>query len=149
MIIGDNIKKHRKLKGLTQVQLAKVINKSESTIQKYESNSVTPDLAVLNDISEALNCNLFDLTMDTDMLKNDVRVIECSKPVISIAKKYGFEIQEEYDNNSDGEYLRYVYISFSDKKFRLTGTEFYKLISRINDSIITNILASENYDLLK
>ncbi len=148
MNIGENIKKYRKLKGLTQVQLAKEINKSESTIQKYESNSVTPDFSILNDIAAALECTVYDLTIDTEEIKNDVRLLESEKHIEALAKKYGFTIEKEYDDDGDGEYLRYVHISFSDKNFRLRGNEFHELTQRIIDSVIINILASENYNKL-
>ena len=149
MNIGENIKKYRKIKGITQVELAKIINKSESSIRKYEGNIVTPDFPTLDDISEALGCNLFDLTMDTEKLQKDVKIIESADHIIELAKKCGITMIDEYDNDGDGEYLRYVHISFSDKEFRLRGTEFYKLSERVLDSIITNVLAAENYDLLK
>lgn len=61
MSIGANIKKTRKKNKMTQVQLASKLNKSESIIRKYESNSVTPSLYVLNQIAKIFNCNLEDL----------------------------------------------------------------------------------------
>ncbi|MCR8746211.1 helix-turn-helix domain-containing protein [Romboutsia lituseburensis] len=62
MNIGDNIKKYRKKNKITQTELANKLNKSLRTIQKYESNHIVPSLKVLNDISEALNINVNDLT---------------------------------------------------------------------------------------
>lgn len=62
---GDNIKRIRKSKKITQVQLANAIHKSESTIQKYEANNVKPDFVVLNEIADALGCTLMDL-VDTE-----------------------------------------------------------------------------------
>lgn len=149
MNIGDNIKKYRKLAGITQVKLAKEINKSESTIRKYEANDVKPDFATLDDIAEALGCTLYDLTMDTDKLKNDVNLIESEKYIIELAEKNNIKINEEYDNDGDGEYLRNVYIKFENKEFRLSATEFHELSQRIIDSLITNIVAAENYNLIK
>lgn len=66
MNIGDNIKKYRKLAHITQVQLAQKVNKSESTIRKYEANNVKPDFTVLDDIASVLGCSLIDLVTDTD-----------------------------------------------------------------------------------
>lgn len=40
MNIGENIKKYRKEKNMTQQQLANAINKSKSTIEKYEANKI-------------------------------------------------------------------------------------------------------------
>lgn len=149
MSIADNIKKYRKIKRLTQVQLAERINKSESSIRKYEGNTVTPDIPTLEDIAEALECSLFDLTMDVAQLKNDVKIIESEKDIIKLAEKNNIKITEEYDNDSDGEYLKYVYISFSNKEFKLSANEFHELSQRVIESVITNIIAAENYNSLK
>lgn len=54
-IIGNNIKRYRKEKKITQSKLAELIGKSESTIQKYESGKVTPDSKTLSEIAQALN----------------------------------------------------------------------------------------------
>ncbi|WP_122639033.1 helix-turn-helix domain-containing protein [Romboutsia sp. Marseille-P6047] len=54
MNIGENIKKYRKEKCLTQTELAKKVNKSKSTIQKYEANDAMPPIDVLGDIATTL-----------------------------------------------------------------------------------------------
>lgn len=60
MDIGSNIKKYRKAKKMTQVELASRINKSESMIRKYESNSVVPNIDVLKSIADALETSFND-----------------------------------------------------------------------------------------
>lgn len=40
MSIGENIKKYRKQKNMTQQQLANAIDKSKSTIEKYEADKI-------------------------------------------------------------------------------------------------------------
>lgn len=59
--IGKNIKKYRKIKGLTQLELAKDINKTTRMIQKYESGEVTPSIKIIEDISKKLEVNLLNL----------------------------------------------------------------------------------------
>lgn len=72
MNIGKNIKKYRNISGLTQIQLAKKIEKSESTIQKYESNAVTPDFSTLADISNVLEVDINELLeIDSNIDKNN------------------------------------------------------------------------------
>ena len=48
--IGKAIKKYRQQCGITQKQLADMIGKSLSTIQKYESGDVEAPLSVLEQI---------------------------------------------------------------------------------------------------
>lgn len=61
MEIGENIKKFRNIKGLTQKQLAKELKVTPITIQNYENNRRKPDFVVLNDIAGILDCKLYDL----------------------------------------------------------------------------------------
>ncbi|EHK2357045.1 helix-turn-helix domain-containing protein [Clostridium perfringens] len=59
--IGDRIKKYRKNLNWTQQQLADKLEKSKSTIQKYESNSVKLNSDVMNSLCKVLNIDLLEL----------------------------------------------------------------------------------------
>ena len=59
--IGNQIKMFRKIKKMTIEELAKMINKSKSTVSKYESGEITIDIVTLFDISRALNINIINL----------------------------------------------------------------------------------------
>lgn len=52
--IGQNIYTYRKAKRLTQKQLAELIDKAESTIQKYEKGDIEIPNSVLQSLAEAL-----------------------------------------------------------------------------------------------
>jgi transcriptional regulator with XRE-family HTH domain len=70
MSIGETIKKYRKEKKLTQKELATLIKKSESTVRKYESGSVTPDIKSLTMIAKVFNRTLNDLlTLNEEYLQ--------------------------------------------------------------------------------
>ena len=56
--IGKKIKKLRKHRNLTQVQLAKKTGVSERTIQYIESGNANPTLELIANISKALDCTL-------------------------------------------------------------------------------------------
>ena len=53
--IGLNILHYRKEQGLTQLQLAEMTGYSRNQIQRVETAAVAPSIAILYDISEALN----------------------------------------------------------------------------------------------
>ena len=55
MNIGDNIKKFRTEKGMTQKELADKIDRSLRMVQKYESGEVEPSIEVLNEIATILD----------------------------------------------------------------------------------------------
>ncbi len=60
--VGQCIRKFRKNRNLSQVALAKRINKSKSTLSKYESGEICIDLHTLYDISKALNVSIDQFT---------------------------------------------------------------------------------------
>ena len=61
MSLGDNIKKYRKLKGLTQEELANKIMMSKVAIQKYETGKREPRNLTVSDIAKALDISVVDL----------------------------------------------------------------------------------------
>ena len=65
MNIGDKLKLLRQSKKITQIELAKLLNKSVSTIQKYESNKVLPSINILQEISQKLNIDISYFTGST------------------------------------------------------------------------------------
>lgn len=56
--IGEKIRKWRKLKNITQSELGAKINKTLSSVQKYEKGNVTIPIDVLNNIAVALNIGI-------------------------------------------------------------------------------------------
>lgn len=82
--VGDQIRKYRKEKGLTQLELGQAINKSESTIRKYESNSVQPPISIIHMLagilgvsSEFLIANIDDeVDISTNLLKDYISNFE-------------------------------------------------------------------------
>ncbi|MFA9397226.1 MAG: helix-turn-helix domain-containing protein [Clostridiaceae bacterium] len=61
MNIGCNIKHNRKLKGLTQENLAKTLYVTTATIQNYENNRRQPKYETLENIASALGVSINDL----------------------------------------------------------------------------------------
>ena len=70
--VGKNIKKYRKMKGLTQNALAELVNYSPSFIANIESNThQTFSLGALWRIASALGVSLHELCYDHESLGND------------------------------------------------------------------------------
>lgn len=73
--IGQLIRQERKKQALTLELLAKKINKSTSTLAKYEKGEISIDIATLYDIADALQLNIEHLlipqqrTIDTSNAK--------------------------------------------------------------------------------
>lgn len=70
--VGSQIKIFRKIKKMTIDDLAKMINKSKSTVSKYESGEIAIDIVTLFDISKALNINIMNLIDYEENEKSEV-----------------------------------------------------------------------------
>ena len=57
--IGENIASFRKKKGLTQDELAKIVNVSNQAVSKWEAGKCCPDIELLPELS-----HLFGVTID-------------------------------------------------------------------------------------
>lgn len=68
MSIGANIRRFRKAKGLTQKQLAELINVSTITIQRYEAEKFKPKTEHLESIAKCLGITV-DTVIDFDIYK--------------------------------------------------------------------------------
>ncbi|WP_462392469.1 helix-turn-helix domain-containing protein [Clostridium cadaveris] len=126
MNIGNNIKKYRKLAHITQVQLAQKINKSESTIQKYELNSVKPDFTVLDAIAEVLGCSLMDLVNNTDMPVDSASKADYLEQYV---KSLGYEIDGDL---SEG----YLVINAPDGTYEITKKDLEELTTTTKSFVL-------------
>lgn len=68
MVLGENIKKIREEKGMTQKELADKCNIIYQTIGKYERNLLKPKLETLNKIANALEVPIFTLLDDEEAM---------------------------------------------------------------------------------
>jgi len=59
--LGGRIRKIRKEKGLSQVELANNIGKDQQSIQRLESGKINPSFFYLYEISEGLEVDLEEL----------------------------------------------------------------------------------------
>ena len=106
---GKRVKSMRKKKQMTQIQLAQMIGKKETTIRKYENGSIEAPWNVIEEIADALDVSPFDLTVDIEQLRTDIKLQE------NIQKAYGAEalsLLNEYDSlNQIGKQKACEYVS--------------------------------------
>lgn len=95
MSIGSNIKKYRKLKGLTQEELANKIMMSKVAIQKYETGKREPRNLTISDIAKALDISVVDLyreekelTVEDVVQAKEIETLDENTDLIKIIKKY-------------------------------------------------------------
>lgn len=92
LVFGDNLKKYRKEKDLTQAALGKMVGVAESTISCYESGKRQPDLEIAQKLAGVLGVSL-------DVLLG--RVID--KPTYELEVQFPLLLKE--DNPNMEEYI--------------------------------------------
>lgn len=74
ILTGLKIRKAREDKGLTQAQLAEMIDMTDRTISRIEVGRVNPEFSTMVAIAKALNVSLDYLTSDDTTVSKDVYV---------------------------------------------------------------------------
>lgn len=105
MQIAENIKKKRKEKKISQKKLAELIDKSERTVQNYESGQTDFSMSMIKDIAIALDINFRELLaapehqdgmhigISAENSYQNKYMLESFADVINVL----FKIQETYD----------------------------------------------------
>lgn len=96
MKLGDNIKAHRKNRGLSQKKFAEMMDLPVSTLANYENNHREPNLKTLNDMCENLMISIQDL-IPNDIERWDKEIT----PKIHLAKISTNELVEELNSRDD------------------------------------------------
>ncbi len=80
--LNEKLRKYRESRNISITQLGKLISKSKSTISKYESGQVIPDIITLIEICNVLNIDLNELfpqNINTDILSIQNNLFKTSK----------------------------------------------------------------------
>ena len=67
MSIGDNIKKLRESKGLSQVELGKIAGVSDKAVSTWENNIKTPRMGVIQKLSDYFGVSKSDIIEDVNV----------------------------------------------------------------------------------
>ena len=87
MSIGLKIRKTRENKGLTQAQLAEMIDMTDRTISRIEVGRVYPEFNTIVAIAKALNVSLDYLLSDETSVSKDVYIHEITERVSNLELK--------------------------------------------------------------
>ena len=104
MTLGNQIRKYRQLRGLTQKELGLMVGFSESTadsrIRKYECDAMAPKTAIRQKLADALDVDLPALP-DLDISSHE----DVIQALFQLEDRFGMEIEKK-----DGR----IYFSFRD-----------------------------------
>ena len=84
-VLGKNIKRYRKIKGLSQEQLSEFLNISQQTLSKIESGKNFLTSETLEKIPHILGVNAYELFMDGGEYTSD-NVLEDINRYLSLLK---------------------------------------------------------------
>lgn len=90
--IGDFIKKKRKEKGLTQIELAEKIGITDRAISKWERGICCPDISLLKDLCKILDININELLSGNELKEITIEqsediIVETVKTYTNVEKK--------------------------------------------------------------
>lgn len=131
MSIGENIKKIRKEKGLTQKELGKLINVSESQIGSYENGYRNPKIVTIRKISKALDVYMGEIIDDWELIPDEDLKKDFEKLIELENKKFYKEL--------DKRQITLIY-ELIGKIFKETG----KYPTNLNDANGLNIFLNKN-----
>lgn len=107
--ICTNLKSLRKSKGLNQSDIAKLINVSRSSYQKYEflDGNGQPSLLVLAELADFYNTTIDQLVGRTPCEDKTLETIKRNMAILRIREGFSAEEAAQKLNISTGEYLQY------------------------------------------
>lgn len=120
--IGNQIKKYRKEKGITQKQLGELLGKTESSIQKYEAGKTDISINVLFDLSAVLDVDLYDL-IDNEILLKELN--EHDEALFKYAAALGYRFS--FPNNNDNTFC----ILHNGYKYKIPNSELLKILGDV------------------
>jgi transcriptional regulator with XRE-family HTH domain len=91
-MIGDNIRKLREEKGMSQLELAKKLFVSDRTVSSWEVNRTEPKMGMIEQICVALHCQKSDIVGGDHQMK-----LSPHERTVIIAYRQNQSMQEAVD----------------------------------------------------
>ena len=120
---GKRIKSLRQKKGLTQVELGKILNVTDLAVTKWESDASLPNTITLIKIADYFNVSIDYLLCRTDIHKEKVYKLDIDSNNINV------EIHKNYPYNLSPEEVEILINQIKD-----VGFDIDKLIKNIKES---------------
>ena len=136
MLIGDNIRRFRKERGITQKKLGELCGIAEPNIRKYENGKQNPKLETIEKIASALGVTAFDLMgIEYFDLKNPDAGRQYAEydGFQKYLQSMGFPIKEKQENEDSCSYV----ISGNRLDLTLSPEEYTQLQTSSGDLIFS------------
>lgn len=60
-MVGDKIREYRKMRGISQVELARRLRVSQNTVSSWETNRTEPNMGTIERLSQIFECRKSDI----------------------------------------------------------------------------------------
>lgn len=127
MSIGQNIKKYRKEKKITQKELATLVGVNEVTIRSYEAEKYRPKIETLKKIADALNISIAEL--EPTLFQNS----HCQNGVITNFEKLGYSQDESVDEVAVGMLIERIRDDVDKDRFYMAFQQYIRLYKAVKD----------------
>lgn len=127
--LGENIKKARKEKKMTQKELAEKIHRTESSIRKYEKGIIQIPNDIIEKIAIALNISPLDLVGTLDTWNNQFnfngKLSEETILLQNIEKQYGkdsielLQLYQSLNDSGKSKILEYLLDLSENNKYKI------------------------------
>ena len=170
-ILGANIAKYRKEKGLTQDKLAELLYISDKTVSKWETGKSGPDILIISDLADVLGVEVDDLLRGTSKKNKDRCItrwlnvaflfififVTCAFLFVKFNswKVYDFKSTNEnfyvsgyvVSNNYES---RIVINEFDSEKYlkHMTDVSYIEMKFYVNDEVVYNYQSQENENII-
>lgn len=147
LLIGDTIQKLRKIKGLTQEQVANALGITTAAVSKWETNNTYPDISLLSPLARLLETSVDNLLNFKEKLSEEEINSFLQKANnffeeadISKAMEYCSRLLHEYPNDDmlkfqiASTYMNYMGMSFDE---RLLNTQYSECIRLFEECLLS------------
>ncbi|MGE8034833.1 helix-turn-helix domain-containing protein [Lysinibacillus sp. NPDC093692] len=128
--LGELIRQYRKESNLTQKELAKKLNKAESTVRMWELNKNAPSLETLRDISASLDIPLGELMLQAGYIDEFHEMAKENFKKNRSIPTFGETIKQarsEFDNKAD-----YITLDDLSKKTNIPKSTLKEIENDVN-----------------
>lgn len=145
--VGDNIKKFRKEKNISQKDMAKKLNMPSSTYSNYENNNREPNVLTLKKIADVLSIDVHDLlnvkysnNITKEYFSDDITTINVIENLIKLCEFtinfnklpiYDAELKSSLKLAIENNTIPLTYISNEYGNLDLTNKEFKEFTDKI------------------
>lgn len=109
MSIGENIRRIREAKGISQYSLAKILNISQQSVDQWERSLTNPRKSNIAKLAKVLNVSideLFSDNVDTTIQKEQNNISLCSDIEVKSLTEHEHKLIEKYRELSEAAKIR-------------------------------------------